>query len=60
VKDTVIVNVAMGDWYPKGQTRLVESLEILAHALDPALHPLPIGLRPAERLSAAELGMPAS
>ena len=36
--------------------RLVESLEILAHALHPGLHPLPDGLLPAERLAAAELG----
>ena len=36
--------------------RLVESLEILAHALHPGLHPLPAGLGPAERLTAAELG----
>jgi iron complex transport system substrate-binding protein len=45
-------------YFSRPGPRLVESLEILAHALDPALHPLPIGLRPAERLSAAELGMP--
>ena len=36
--------------------RLIESLEILAHALHPGLHPLPAGLGPAERLTAAELG----
>ncbi|RLS35041.1 MAG: cobalamin-binding protein [Planctomycetota bacterium] len=35
--------------------RLVESLEILAQALHPGLHPLPVGIRPAERLTAAEL-----
>lgn len=36
--------------------RLVDSLEILAHALHPGLHPLPAGLAPAERLTTAELG----
>lgn len=35
--------------------RLVESLEILAHLLHPGIHPLPSGIRPAERLSMAEL-----
>ena len=35
--------------------RLVESLEILAHALHPGLHPPPAGLGPAERLTATEL-----
>jgi iron complex transport system substrate-binding protein len=45
-------------YFSRPGPRLVESLEILAHALHPALHPLPAGLRPAERLSAAELGMP--
>ena len=47
-------------YFSRPGPRLVESLEILAHALHPALHPLPAGLRPAERLSAAELGMPPS
>ncbi len=39
--------------------RLVDSLEILAHALDPDVHPLPAGLPPAVRVNrsiAANLG----
>ena len=32
-------------------TRLVDSLEILAHTLHPAVHPLPPGLPAAERVS---------
>jgi ABC-type Fe3+-hydroxamate transport system substrate-binding protein len=35
--------------------RLVDSLEILAHALAPDLHPLPAGLPKAMRVSADEL-----
>ncbi len=37
--------------------RLVDSLEILAHALHPHVHPLPAGLAAAEQLTAANLGI---
>ena len=43
-------------YFSRPGPRLVDSLEILAHALHPRLHPLPAGLEPAERLTAEELG----
>jgi iron complex transport system substrate-binding protein len=58
VRDRQVFLVDGNAYFSRPGPRLVESLEILAHALHPALHPLPAGLRPAERLSAAELGMP--
>ncbi len=44
-------------YFSRPGPRLVDSLELLAHALHPDLHPLPAGLRPAERLTAEELGL---
>ena len=59
-RDSRVFLVDGNAYFSRPGPRLVETLEILAHALHPALHPLPAGLRAAERLSAAELGMPAS
>ncbi len=42
-------------YFSRPGPRLVDSLEILAHALHPRLHPLPAGLRPAECLTALEM-----
>lgn len=42
-------------YFSRPGPRLVDSLEILAHAIDPAMHPLPSGLEPARRLSREEL-----
>jgi iron complex transport system substrate-binding protein len=42
-------------YFSRPGPRLVDSVEILAHALDPALHPLPSGLLPARRLTRTEL-----
>ncbi len=38
-------------YFSRPGPRLVDSLEILAHAVDPEIQPLPEGLRPAVRLS---------
>lgn len=43
-------------YFSRPGPRLVDSLEILAHALHPGLHSLPVGLSPADRLTAEELG----
>lgn len=43
-------------YFSRPGPRLVDSLEIIAHALHPDLHPLPPGLEPAQRLAAEELG----
>jgi iron complex transport system substrate-binding protein len=40
-------------YFSRPGPRLVDSLEILAHALHPDVHPLPAGLAPAERVSAS-------
>jgi len=42
-------------YFSRPGPRLVDSLEILAHTLDPAIHPLPPGLPAARRLNADEL-----
>ena len=42
-------------YFSRPGPRLVDSLEILAHALDSEMHPLPSGLEPARRLSREEL-----
>ena len=42
-------------YFSRPGPRLVDSLEILAHALDSEMHPLPSGLEPARRLSRNEL-----
>jgi iron complex transport system substrate-binding protein len=42
-------------YFSRPGPRLVDSLELLAHALHPAAHPLPHGLPPARRLTPAEL-----
>ena len=42
-------------YFSRPGPRLVDSLEIVAHALHPELHPLPPGLRPALRLSREDL-----
>jgi iron complex transport system substrate-binding protein len=39
-------------YFSRPGPRLVDSLEILAHALHPAVHPLPPGLPPADRVAA--------
>jgi iron complex transport system substrate-binding protein len=43
-------------YFSRPGPRLVDGLEILAHALHPDVHPLPAGLPPARRLTPAELG----
>lgn len=43
-------------YFSRPGPRLVDSLEILAHALHPDVHPLPRGLPAARRLTPAELG----
>ncbi len=43
-------------YFSRSGPRLVDSLEILAHALHPGVHPLPPGLPPARPLSPAQLG----
>lgn len=43
-------------YFSRPGPRLVDSLEILAHALHPDVHPLPQGLPAARRLTPAELG----
>jgi len=42
-------------YFSRPGPRLVDSLEILAHALHPDIHPLPPGLPAARRLTADEL-----
>jgi iron complex transport system substrate-binding protein len=42
-------------YFSRPGPRLVDSLEILAHALHPDVHPLPPGLHAARRLTPAEL-----
>jgi iron complex transport system substrate-binding protein len=42
-------------YFSRPGPRLVDSLEILAHALDPAAHPLPAGLPPPVRVTDAAL-----
>lgn len=42
-------------YFSRPGPRLVDSLEILAHALHPEVHPLPAGLRPAVRVSGPDL-----
>ncbi len=42
-------------YFSRPGPRLVDSLEMLAHALHPDTHPLPAGLSPARRLTAAEI-----
>ena len=44
-------------YFSRPGPRLVDSLEILAHALHPTIHPLPVGLTSAEQISLAELGI---
>jgi iron complex transport system substrate-binding protein len=43
-------------YFSRPGPRLVDSLEILAHALHPDVHPLPRGLPAARQLTHAELG----
>jgi iron complex transport system substrate-binding protein len=43
-------------YFSRPGPRLVDSLEVLAHALHPDVHPLPRGLPAARRLTPAELG----
>ena len=45
-----------GTYFSRPGPRLVDSMEILAHALFPHLHPLPPGLPSARRLTRQELG----
>ncbi|MFM7538961.1 MAG: cobalamin-binding protein [Planctomycetota bacterium] len=42
-------------YFSRPGPRLVDSLEILAHALHPAIHPLPEGPRPAMRIGTRQL-----
>jgi iron complex transport system substrate-binding protein len=44
-------------YFSRPGPRLVDSVEILAHALRPDLHPLPPGLPPARRLTREELAV---
>lgn len=44
-------------YFSRPGPRLVDSLEILAHALHPSVHPLPSGLTAAIPLTATDLGM---
>ncbi len=46
-------------YFSRPGPRLVDSLEILAHALDPGVHPLPEGRCPAERVADADKRPPA-
>jgi len=55
VRDQKVFLVDGNAYFSRPGPRLIDSLEILAHALHPALHPLPSGLEPAERLTAEEL-----
>ena len=51
------VYVADGaQYFNRPGPRLVESLELLAHALHPDLHPLPAGLSALQPLSTAPMG----
>lgn len=45
-------------YFSRPGPRLVDSLEILAHALDPAVHPLPTGLPPPVRVGSVSLSPP--
>jgi len=56
VRDERVYLIDGNAYFSRPGPRLVESLEILAHALHPRLHPLPGALEPAERLTAAALG----
>ena len=47
-------------YFSRPGPRLVDSLELLAHALHPELHPLPPGLRAAERVDVRALGQAAA
>ena len=47
-------------YFSRPGPRLVDSLEILAHALHPDVHPLPAGLRAAERVDGLGLGRAAA
>ncbi|MGH7672807.1 MAG: cobalamin-binding protein, partial [Gemmatimonadales bacterium] len=42
-------------YFSRPGPRLVDSLELLAHALDPGVHPLPPGLPPPVRVAAPEM-----
>jgi iron complex transport system substrate-binding protein len=45
-------------YFSRPGPRLVDSLEILAHTLDPIVHPLPAGLPPPVRVIASEVVNP--
>ena len=47
-------------YFSRPGPRLVDSLELLAHALHPDVHPLPPGLRAAERVDVRALGLAAA
>jgi iron complex transport system substrate-binding protein len=55
VRDGRVYVVDGSAYFSRPGPRLVDSLEILAHAIDPAVHPLPEGLEPARRQSRDEL-----
>lgn len=55
VRDNRVYVVDGSAYFSRPGPRLVDSLEILAHALHPSLHPLPANLPAARRLSAGEL-----
>lgn len=55
VRDGRVYVVDGNAYFSRPGPRLVDSLEILAHALHPKVHPLPVGLVPARRLTTAEL-----
>jgi iron complex transport system substrate-binding protein len=55
VREGVTFVVDGSAYFSRPGPRLVDSLEILAHALHPDVHPLPAGLPPARRLTAREV-----
>jgi len=55
IRDGRVYVVDGSAYFSRPGPRLVDSLEILAHALDWGVHPLPQGLEPARRLSREEL-----
>ena len=55
VRDRRVYLVDGNAYFSRPGPRLVDSLEILAHALHPDVHPLPVGLPPAHRLTLTEL-----
>lgn len=55
VREGNVIVIDGNAYFSRSGPRLVESLELLAHLLYPAVHPLPAGLIPARRLTTDEL-----